>query len=159
MNKTMTVHFYPAIYDSAGTFTPLTNYALPLRVYRVDNEIEKKNKSGGKLMTYSQPFNIKTRIINDTITDDSITQNIFGPILESNDEYYVDIPIEDDYYTNVVYTGKDGETKTFKALDNENDFAIQIQVVMRYGKNQKSNEPLRGKRNVLLMRRGMFSLD
>lgn len=159
MNKTMTVHFYPAIYDSAGTFTPLTNYALPLRVYRVDNEIEKKNKSGGKLMTYSQPFNIKTRIINDTITDDSITQNIFGPILESNDEYYVDIPIEDDYYTNVVYTGKDGERKIFKALDNENDFAIQIQVVMRYGKNQKSNEPLRGKRNVLLMRRGMFSLD
>ena len=81
---------------------------------------------------------------------------MYGTRVESGEYYYVDVPIQDEYYSSVRY---DGDTKRYQALDKANKFKIQIQIVMRYGKDISASIPLVGKRDVVYMRRGNFILD
>ncbi len=57
----------------------------------------------------------------------------------------------------VSIKGDDG--KILFGLGKNDRFEIEIQVVMRYGRNPDKNDPLVGTRGVVLMRRGMFKLD
>lgn len=110
--------------------------------------------------------------------------------VESLVEYYVDIPITNDYYSKVLnlpdsitYKPTKNTTETLYSvgaersdhsivqlseadynknefgLDLQNHFEIEIQIVMRYGRDEKRNRPYVGTRAVEFMRRGMFSLD
>ena len=156
MNKTMTVHYFPAIYDDAtGEFKQLSKFPLPLKTYRIENDSVKDKRSDTELpQTDQNTITVAEGIFADN--DSTSPVSLTGGVVESNWEYFVDVPITDAYYDNIKY---DNGSKTFKALDKENEFAIQIQVIMRYGRDQSANVPLKGYRNVLLMRRGMFSLD
>ncbi|MBE5938538.1 MAG: DUF5057 domain-containing protein [Lachnospiraceae bacterium] len=144
LNKQMTVHYYPVIVNDDGTETVLDGtdgnplVELPLTTYRYDFDDESKT---GMALSRDKKVHLSSG-------------EITGSIVESGEYYYVDVPIQDVFYNSISYKGK-----TFAALDEENKFKIQIQVVMRYGKDISANEPLIGFRNVVYMRRGNFILD
>lgn len=131
-NKKIEISYYPVIADDAGNKTVLSDSPLKLNIYRVEDEDKKGdiNNSGASL-------------IGNTPVD-----------VSASEEYYVDIPISDNYYSNILHDGK-----IFKALDQNNDFMLQIRASMTYGKNPGEIEPLVGTRYINIMRRGMFSLD
>ncbi len=103
-------------------------------------------------------------------------------LVESLEEYYVDIPISDNYYDKVLGLGDtyefmvdsdsshnrvltsgsdidDDYNKNHFGIDEQSRFEIEMQIVMRYGRDQSRNLPLVGTRGVVFMRRGMFTLD
>ncbi len=102
-------------------------------------------------------------------------------VVSSLEQYFVDVPISDNYYAELfkdkadtdvytyTYTKSDGSTGTgsvtwgtLKAkfgLDENSDFEIEIQVAMRYGKTHSKYTPLVGTRGVVFMKRGLFTLD
>ncbi|MCR5683945.1 MAG: DUF5057 domain-containing protein, partial [Lachnospiraceae bacterium] len=55
-------------------------------------------------------------------------------------------------------TGSDYNREHF-AINAQSEFEVEIQVVMRYGRDQSEYTPKVGTRGVVFMRRGMFSLD
>lgn len=143
INKRMTVHYFPFIVNDAGEKVVLENYELPLETNIYDEET--KQSEGVVTDKEDVLFDGKT---------------YHGALVESNMNYYVDVPISDIYYSGIQYQDlKTGEYKIFKALDKQNKFGVQIQVIMRYGKDLTANEPLLGIRNAFFMRRGMFALD
>lgn len=115
------------------------------------------------------------------LSDDKKTlqKKVYGPKLKAGEKYYVDVPISDNYYivdgdtifnsasykaTNYYDSArrKDDYTKdNLKqfALDSNNKFEIQLEVVMQYGKKPEINPLKIGYRSVVIMRRGMFTLD
>ena len=110
-------------------------------------------------------------------------------LVDSSEKYFVDIPISKNYYSELFkkygFTGSDSKkTYYYKkpssnpeatpqdgsvyvtwsdiqgfGLDNNAKFEIEIQIVMRYGKTHSKNTPLVGIRDVVFMKRGMFTLD
>ncbi len=104
-------------------------------------------------------------------------------VVSSLEEYYVDIPISDNYYSN-LFGGATTYTYYKSVIDDEGNvtpdtanpgtvsigklgldknssskFEVEIQVVMRYGRDPSANKALVGTRGVVFMRRGMFTLD
>jgi hypothetical protein len=80
-----------------------------------------------------------------------------GGLVQSTYEYYVDVPISDIYYQNLV-AGSTDPLESF-ALDSNSRIEIQLQVVMRYGRDAAAKVPLVGRRNAIFVKRGMFILD
>ncbi len=95
---------------------------------------------------------------------------------DSLEQYCVYIPISKNYYDGLLtggytYTYKDAggikreatlsKEKLQEAfgLDSNSMFEIEIQVVMRYGRDQSKNKAKVGSRRVVFMKRGMFTLD
>lgn len=132
LNKKIAINYYPVVVDDNGNKIVLSDYPLELKTYRVEDndKKEERNNSGGILLD-GYPVYVSTL-----------------------EEYYVDIPISDNYYRNIKYNGN-----SFDALDNKNSFMFQICASMTYGKEQSKVAPLIGTHNVNIMRRGMFSLD
>lgn len=155
MNKEMTVHYFPAVRDESGNVRLLSSFPLPLKTYRVDDDDKKYSKDHeGATEVNIAAISVPQKVFagNGVNTKVSLT----GGIVDTGEEYYVDLPISDNYYEGITYG--EGNTR-FGALDNSNQFAVQIQVIMRYGKDKDSKLPLRGYRNLFIMRRGMFALD
>lgn len=145
----------------------LTNYAVV--------GVPAADSSKNLYRNYSSAVNKWTPQVT-RIDGNNVEQDKFlgSSIVESLEEYYVDIPISDEYYEKVVnlpasytYKGVDGNNHTVNinksafAISNiENSFfEVDIQVVMRWGRDQSVNIPLIGNRGVVFMRRGMFTLD
>jgi uncharacterized repeat protein (TIGR02543 family) len=150
LNKKMTVHFYPVITTTTGTVTTktvLTEYPMSLNTYEYNSDLNTGRLVVNDSFEYSQ-----------TYSNSSVhTVNLSGGLVESNYDYYVDIPISDKYYKNLV-SGSTDQLENF-ALDSNNKFEIQIQVVMRYGRDEAKNVPLVGTSNAIFLKRGMFTLD
>ena len=156
LNKRMTVHYYPAIYNSNGDIEKvLTDYPLPLTTYLYTDSDNVDELNAGSPVT--------TESVRVDIDNNGSMENVEGSLVQSNDMYYVDVPILDEYFNNISYSYTNALGNlvegNFEGLDEENHFAIQIQVVMRYGKDLTANKPLVGIRNAVFMRRGMFLLD
>lgn len=154
MNKELTVHYFPAVRDaSSGNIRLLSAFPLPLKTYRVDDKDKKNNKNHeGASQVSEVSINVPEKVV---AGNKNSKRNLTGGVVESYEEYYADVPITDNYYEGIT----DGYGNKFTALDNKNQFAIQIQVIMRYGKDRDAKLPLRGYRNLFIMRRGMFALD
>ncbi|MCI8308103.1 MAG: DUF5057 domain-containing protein [Lachnospiraceae bacterium] len=155
MNKEMTVHYFPAVHDDSGNIRLLSSFPLPLKTYRIDDDTKKYSKDhAGATEVNRISVSVPQKVV--AGGTDNTKRTLTGGIVETEEEYYVDVPISDNYYEGITYGDAD---KPFGALDNRNEFAIQIQVIMRYGKDKNTKIPLRGYRNMFIMRRGMFSLD
>ena len=157
INKMMSVHYFPVIENKYGHevildgrhMDPDTNklapyVELPLTTCRY--EMDDSGRSGEALPHLEAG---KEPVV------DGVKYK-YGTRVESGEYYYVDVPIQDEYYSSVRY---DGDTKRYQALDKANKFKIQVQIVMRYGKDISASIPLVGKRDVVYMRRGNFILD
>lgn len=177
LNKRMTVHYYPVVYDeTTGTRVVLYNCPLKLKTYNLathNQAVETKDK-----FTYSkfaQGADAKAAKENyDSVTVNNSTDDV-SYMVESLEEYYVDIPISDNYYKDVLglestytYHYYDTATGTKElrdisntqfALDEKSTFEVEIQVAMRWGRVEANNAPKVGTRGVVFMRRGMFTLD
>lgn len=166
----------------------LTDCPLDLKTYRYDDEtgvgaevstryyVKSELKSGKWYMKeYANKSEAQTalntaqaKINNGTDTTTKAVSMVVGGTVESLEQYCVYIPIEDIYYkalsSSMIPANADTafyrstDPKGF-ALDSNNSFEIEIQVIMRYGKQPDKNEPLVGKRGAIIMRRGMFTLD
>ena len=149
-NKKMTAHYYPVLVNTVGgvtTRTVLTEYPMMLNTYDYDRDIDVGTLVPTDTYNYNQTF-----------SDGSIhAVSITGGLVQSTYEYYVDIPISDIYYKNLI-AGSTDPLQNF-ALDSNSRFEIQLQVVMRYGRVEAANVPLVGKRNAIFVKRGMFTLD
>ncbi len=155
MNKEMSVHYFPAVRDESGNVRLLSSFPLPLKTYRVDDADKKYSKDHeGATEVNMATISVPWKVISGNGVNSKVS--LTGGIVDTDEEYYVDVPISDCYYEGIAYG--DSNTK-FGALDNSNQFAVQIQVIMRYGKDKDSKLPLRGYRNLFIMRRGMFALD
>lgn len=153
MNKELTVHYFPAMRDSSGNIRLLSQSPLPLKTYRVDDKSKKNSKNHeGASQVSEVEINVPEKVV---AGSKNSKRKLTGGVIEPYEEYYVDVPITDNYYEDI----KDSAGNQFTALDNKNQFAIQIQVIMRYGKDRDAKLPLRGYRNLFIMRRGMFALD
>ena len=153
----MSVHYFPVIENKYGhevildgrhmdpdTNMPAPRVELPLTTCRY--EIDDSGRTGEALPHLEAG---KEPVVDGV-------KYMYGTRVESGEYYYVDVPIQDEYYSSVRY---DGDTKRYQALDKANKFKIQIQIVMRYGKDISASIPLVGKRDVMYMRRGNFILD
>lgn len=149
-NKKMTVHYYPVLTStgpSGEQRTVLTEYPLDLQTYDYDSDTDT-----GTAVTSD------TFLYNQTYSDGTVhSVDLSGGRVQSTYEYYVDIPISDAYYKKLI-AGTSDSLEHF-ALDSNSKFEVQIQVVMRYGREDADNIPLVGIRNAILMKRGMFNLD
>ncbi len=202
-NKSMTVHYYPVIYDKA-TQTKIVLYDYPLKnvdTYLQPNDTSELPKKITDLSTessyvYKMPDYKKsgggtvlfdgTEIVYENKAEITVPSGC-GKV-DSGDSYYVDIPISMNYYNNLFkdrphttdsngynlysytykYNDNTGTERTgtiqftvedWFGLDKNSQFEIEIQVVMRYGRDKTKNLPLVGTRGVVFMRRGMFTLD
>ncbi|MBO4416266.1 MAG: DUF5057 domain-containing protein [Lachnospiraceae bacterium] len=139
VNKVMSVHYYYV--DGSGTRydTPLAldTYLVPATEAEKADPVKADNLSSSEV-----PFKYRNKTVNVAS----------AAKVESAKEYYVDIPVSDSYYK--VKFGLDEF-----ALDKNSTFTIQIDVVMRYGRNLSKTEPLVGSKKIVIMRRGMFKLD
>ena len=61
-------------------------------------------------------------------------------------------------YIGVTDANADYDKEGF-GIDKQNSFEIEIQVVMRFGRDQTRNMPYVGTRGIVFLRRGMFTLD
>jgi hypothetical protein len=150
MNKKMTMHYYPIITTTTPTGTVkkvLTEYPLILATHDYDSETNVGTVVANDTFPYKQTFSDGTQSL----------INLTGGLVESTYEYYVDVPISDNYYKNLI-TGNSDQLENF-ALNSNSKFEVQFQVIMRYGKEEAENEPLVGIRNAVFMKRGMFTLD
>ncbi len=150
LNKKMTIHYYPVLVTTAGgvvTRRVLTEIPMLLNTYDYNSETNTGDLISTDTFSYEQ-----------TYSDGSNHRvNLTGGVVYSTYEYYVDIPISDAYYNSLV----EGTTDSLEnfALDSNSRFEIQIQVIMRYGRDEAENIPLVGKRNATFIKRGMFTLD
>ena len=132
----------------------------------------------GRIFPYSMPEG-KTRVDESLFLNDAVVPVGREGLVSSDYTYYADIPISKNYYDKLfegqtgdyVYTYRDKSDhvyigtipwttlKSKFGLDENSDFEIEIQVVMRYGKKHSDNIPLVGTRGVVFMKRGMFTLD
>ncbi len=212
LNKVMTVNYYPVVKDTAKNISVvLYDYPMELQTFRIDPD----NPKNGIPLTAdtSKPWTLKQEV-KDSITNGNKTNPVFiykipegmtitdeekcqrnsaivgvssgQGVVNSLQEYYVDIPISESYYTEHlglpigesyeysyntmttdISTGEvtfnkhnDGSVQIGKyGLDQNSSFEVEIQVVMRYGRDQSTNPALVGTRGVVFMRRGMFTLD
>jgi hypothetical protein len=146
LNKKMTVHFYPVLVTGAVKKV-LTEVPMQLDAYEYDSDTD----TGQLTITDTYAYN-------QTYSDGTVhAVNLTGGLVQSTYEYYVDIPISDSYYAKLI-SGSPDALEAF-ALDSNSKFEVQIQVVMRYGREEAHNLPLVGKRNIIFMKRGMFTLD
>ncbi len=184
LNKQMTVHYYPCI-QVGNVRVTLYDYPMELKTYWINTEVGQPDKEIKTMKTVESAF---TYSVPDGVTQKATTINKKTGIpvsagrgmVFSTYEYYVDIPISESYYKNLIWTSKgktgtetisysyqvgDNPTATLSiatgdfGLDKKNSFEVEIQVVMRYGRNPDKNKPLVGTRGVVFMRRGMFTLD
>ncbi len=215
LNKVMTVHYYPVIHDAkTGVAVTLYDKPLVLQTYRIDQEtgngvaltadtsanwtIDSTTKSkitAGEKTNPAFYYNIPEGM---TITDQKKCQRNIAMVgvkagqgvVSSLEEYYVDIPISEIYYTHelnlkstdkcpysyyemstdatgkVVFTKKEVKSTNPNCptvgnfgLDQTSSFEVEIQVVMRYGRDQSENPALVGTRGVVFLKRGLFTLD
>ena len=111
--------------------------------------------------------------------------------VESLEQYYVEIPITNSYYKNVLHlpdrysyypddssftsgsktylyskgnsygvadSAADYDKNCF-GIDLQNSFEVEIQVVMRFGRDETRNMPYVGTKGIVFLRRGIFTLD
>ena len=146
----MTVHYYPVIMTDIASGTQvkvLTEYPIHLKTFEYDSDTGQGTEVTNQTFAYEQ-----------TYSNGSLAMvNMVGGLDQSNYDYYVDVPISDYFYSNLV----SGTTDALEhyALDSNSWFGIQIQIVMRYGTEEADNTPLVGSCNVAFMKRGMFMLD
>ncbi len=149
-NKRMTAHYYPVIVTTVGGVTTrkvLTEYPMILSTYDYDHDTDTGTLVANETFNYNQTYS------NGTVHAIPLT----GGVVQSTYEYYVDVPISDIYYKNLV-AGSTDSLESF-ALDSNSRFEIQLQVIMRYGRDPAAKVPLVGRRNAIFVKRGMFTLD
>ncbi|MDF2511805.1 MAG: hypothetical protein K0S04_1671 [Herbinix sp.] len=150
LNKKLTVHYYPVIMTDTASGTQvkvLTEYPIHLKTFEYDSDTGQGTEVTNQTFQYEQTYS------NGSLA----TVNMVGGLVQSNYDYYVDVPISDYFYSNLVSGTADA--LEHYALDSKSWFGIQIQIVMRYGTDEAVNTPLVGSCNVAFMKRGMFMLD
>ncbi len=173
LNKTLTVHFYPVVSDDDGTKV-YREFPMDLQVYEYDPD-DPKNEAKWKLLSNEAPFNYETQDGNGR----DVIIPMKGPKVTSGNNYFVDVPLSDDYFETLFANGAVTGVTPKKpsdfpggiyseilpdnwnefGLDSNSRFEVRLDILMRYGKKQSDNKPLSNSKGVVFTRRGMFDID
>lgn len=160
LNKTLTMHIYPIELDkdTGNVINRLREYPMNITAYRYNPD--NLNETPEIVAESPRAFSFQYQ----NASGDVVTETINGPEVKAGEYYYVDIPLNDRYYSELFAAGpttgtyRPAATEKF-ALDSNSSFGIRLDIIMRYGRDQTENRPLSDAVDIVFTRRGLFNID
>lgn len=174
LNKTLTVHMYPALINSENGNIDAVYREFPMtdiKIYEYDSD-DPDNESLWSEAEMGTDFSFE--YVGQDGKD--VKATLGGPVVYSGHTYFADIPISDSYYRDLFANHKDTTVEHVQAADGAYDavapgnadsfalggnssFGICLDIIMRYGRDQTVNRPLSDSIDIVFTRRGLFMID